>query len=54
MAEDADKKEAFEHCGTCPKFLREKCTRDNKCHMADDNKSSKKGDKKPVKKGTYG
>lgn len=54
MAKDAKKKEEFKHCGTCPKFLQEKCTRDSVCHMAGDKSVAKKGDKKPVKQGTYG
>lgn len=54
MAKDAKKKEGFKHCDACPKFLREDCTRENKCYLASDESVAKKGDKKPVKQGTYG
>ena len=44
----------FKHCGTCPPFLKKKCTAEGRCMMADKEGKGKKGDKKPVKKGTYG
>ena len=44
----------FKNCGTCPPFLKKKCIAEGRCLMADKEGKGKKGDKKPVKKGTYG
>ena len=44
----------FKHCGECPPFLKKQCEAKGICMLGGDKKSSKKGDKKPVKKGTYG
>jgi hypothetical protein len=44
----------FKHCGTCPPFLKKECTKEGRCMMAGKAGKDKKGDKKPVQKGTYG
>ena len=36
-------KTKFKHCGKCPKFLKDKCTRDSKCYLAEDPEKKKSG-----------
>ena len=44
----------FKTCPKCPPFLKKKCVEEGSCKLKSDTTKGKKGDKKPVIKGTYG
>jgi len=45
---------AFKHCEGCPKDKKALCEKFRTCLAEKPKGSAKKGEKKPVKKGTYG